>query len=479
MDDLAWTDAAGQAELVRSGEVSPAELVDAAITRIEKVDPELNAVIHPLFDRARAEAAGTLPDGPFRGVPLLLKDLGCESEGDPYHCGTRFLKEAGHTSDHDTAFVKRFRQAGFVVVGKTNVPEFGSTITTESLAYGPARNPWNLDHSTGGSSGGSAASVAAGFVPVAHANDGGGSIRIPASECGLVGLKPTRARVSQAPDIGEAWMGSTIDGVVSRTVRDTAAALDVISGPEPGDPYTAPPLLRPLVEEVGADPGQLRIGLLDHPLIGGIDADPDCAAAVQAAGRLLEGLGHRVDRSHPEALGDPDFSTQFVNIVAVAGAADIAAWERKLGRPIADDEVEPGNATFAHIGRSLSAPQYIASVEWMHGFQRRMAAWWANGNDVLVTPVLNGPPPPIGWLSDPEEGLGRVIGLLQYTAQFNVTGQPAVSLPLHWTERGLPVGVQFVAPYGREDLLVRLASQLEEAAPWRDRRPPVNAAGIG
>ena len=476
MTDLTWMDACAQAELVRSGQASPAELIDAAVDRIERVNPVLNAVIHPRFDKARTEAAGPLPDGPFRGVPLLVKDLGCQTDGDPYHCGTKFLKELGWTADHDTAFVGRFRQAGFVVVGRTNVPEFGTAITTEPASHGPARNPWNPDHSTGGSSGGTGAAVASGMTPVAHGNDGGGSIRIPASECGVVGLKPTRARVSQAPDVGEAWLGGTIDGVLTRTVRDTAAALDCIAGAEPGDPYPAPPLPRPLLQEVGADPGHLRVGILDHPLLPGVSADMDSATAVATAARLLENLGHKVEVSHPVALQEPEFQLHFGNIVMVAMAADLDSWSRRIGRDVTDDDIEAGNAALAAVGRSISAPAYLASVEWMHGYQRRMARWWAeDGFDVLVSPVLNGSPPPLGWLTDPEQGMTRVLEMMQYTAQFNITGQPAVSLPLHWTASGLPMGVQFTAAFGREDLLIRLAAQLEQAKPWAGRHPQVHA----
>jgi amidase len=367
------------------------------------------------------------------------------------------------------------KEAGFVIVGRTNVPEFGLTVTTEPVAYGPTRNPWNTERSAGGSSGGSAAAVAAGLVPVAHGNDGGGSIRIPASECGLVGLKPTRARVSHAPDMGESWMGATVQGVLTRTVRDTAAVLDCIAGPVSGDPYVAPPLSRPLAAEVGADPGAVRVGLLDHPPFDGVPADPDAKMAVTEAARLLSGLGHRVEESHPAALEDEAIQAHFLNVVAAGTARDLAAWAETLGRSASDDEVEAVSAGFAAAGRALSAADYLASVEWLHTYIRRVSSWWSDDHfDVLLTPVVNGTPPVLGWLSDPVEGLVRTIGMLQYTPQFNVTGQPAVSLPLHWTADGLPVGVQLVAAYGREDLLVRLASQLEVAAPWRDRRPELS-----
>src|SRR3954447_22456332 len=277
-------DATAQAELVRSGEASPTELVDAAIERIEELNPELNAVIHPLFDKARAEAAGDLPDGPFRGVPFVLKDLGPHSAGDPFHEGAKFAKEAGHVEDHDSELVRRFRRAGLVLVGKANTPELGILPTTEPEAYGPARNPWDTDRSTGGSSGGSAAAVASGMVTVGHANDGGGSIRIPASCCGLVGLKPTRARTSNAPDFGDIMGGLVNDLVVVRSVRDCAALLDAVAGPAPGDPYVAPAPARPFIEEVGADPGTLRIGMMTTAPGGQWQPHADVVAATEAAG---------------------------------------------------------------------------------------------------------------------------------------------------------------------------------------------------
>ena len=473
--DLSTMDAVAQAALVRDGHVSPVELVEAAILRIDKVNPEINAVIHERFDEARAEAAGPLPNGPFRGVPFLLKDLGVMMAGQPYHCGSRFLKGAAYRAPYDSGLTRRFVDAGLVVLGRTNTPEFGTTITTESVAYGPCRNPWNPEHSTGGSSGGSAAAVAAGMVPVAHASDGGGSIRVPASECGLVGLKPSRGRVTHAPE-GESWMGATVDGVVSRSVRDTATMLDCIAGYEAGDPYTAPPPMRPFAAEVGADPGPLRVGLLDHPLGAGVAADPDCTDAVRAAAGLLESLGHRVEVGHPAALEDEAVLPRFITIIAAATAADVAFWERELGRTAGPTDVEGDNLAFRAIGDRTGAPAYVEAVSWLHEWARRVQAWWhRDGHDLLLTPTLAVPPPPIGYLSDPDLGGARVRDVLQYTAQFNITGQPAVSLPLHWTEGGLPVGVQLVAPYGREDLLIRVSSQLEQAQPWTGRTPPIYA----
>jgi amidase len=479
-NELARLDTTAQAELVRTGQVSPLELVDAAVARIESVNPALNAIIHERFAQAQTEATGPLPDGPFRGVPFVLKDLAAMSIGDPHHAGAAFLKRADWRSDRDDHITARFRDAGLLFVGRTNTPEFGTTITTEPESHGPSRNPWNPEHSTGGSSGGSAAAVASWMVPAAHASDGGGSIRIPASECGLVGLKPTRARVPLGPDIGDSWAGATVHGVVTRTVRDAAGLLDVISGPMPGDPYAAPALPGPLAAEVGRDPGQLRIGVLDHPLLPGVEASTEVREAVRATAALLEQLGHHVSEDHPAAMAEARFTDEFTTIVAVAVAHDLDVWGRELDREITDTDVEARNWLFASIGRSISAPKYLEAVRWQQQWSRRMASWWTNsedpdGFDILCLPVLNGPPPPLGWLGDPVEGLNRLTGLMQYTAQFNVTGQPAISLPLWWTDSGLPVGIQFVAPFGREDLLVRLASELEGALPWADQVPKIHA----
>ena len=483
MTDTTWLDATAQAELVRSGQASPLELVEDAIERIERVDPQLDAVIRDRFDDARKEAAGELPEGPFRGVPILDKDLGCHVAGEATNYGTSFLRDADVRWPADSYLAQQFRAAGFVSVGRTNVPEFGTTITTEPVAHRPARNPWNTGHSTGGSSGGSAAAVAAGLVPVAHANDGGGSIRIPASECGLVGLKPTRARVSQGPDVGEGWAGATIDGAVTRTVRDAAAVLDAISHAMPGDPYPAPPLARPLAAEVGAPVGRLRVGLLDAVEGQGALTDPDCRAAVARAGELLEALGCAVEPGTPEAMFDEQFTRFFTATIAADTALTMAALEQLLGREVADDELEPRNALYRAIGRQMPATDYLGARAWLGGWVRRMAGFWAPGEqggqgfDLLVTPTVAMPPPELGWFAagGPEDEGRRIGAFMPYTAQFNVTGQPAVSLPLHRTDDGLPVGVQLVAAFGREDVLVRVAAALEEAAPWADRRPPVSA----
>jgi amidase len=474
MVETVWLDATGQADLVRRGEVSPKELVEAAIARIEAINPQLDAVIWDRFDRAREEAGGDLPNGPFRGVPMLLKDLGCMVAGEPTAFGIGPLRNVPWPITSYLA--EQFAAAGFVPLGRTNVPEFGTTVTTEAMSFPPARNPWNTGHSTGGSSGGSAAAVASGMVAVAHANDGGGSIRIPASECGLVGLKPTRGRVSQGPLVGEGWAGGTIDGAVTRTVRDAAGVLDVISARVPGEPYYAPPLPGPLAAEVGADPGRLRIGFADRPGVDGYLDDPECRAAVASAARLLESLGHTVVESRPDAMFEQEFAQHFAAIIAADTEATFQAFEMAAGRAIDDAEIEPRNQAYRAAGRAMSVVAYLQSRMWLGMWARRMAAWWQD-HDLLLTPTLGAPPPELGWFTaeGPEREGPRIVSFIPYTAQFNMTGQPAVSLPLHQTPGGLPVGVQLVAGYGREDLLVRVASQLEQAAPWADRHPPVHA----
>ncbi len=476
-ESLHALDATEQARRVASREISARELVDAAIAQAEKVNGSINAIIHPRFEKAQAEASRDLPSGPFTGVPLVLKDLGAPLAGEPHHMGTRFLKNENYIAPENSYLTNRFLKAGFVVIGRTNTPEFGNTITTEPLSYGPSRNPWNLNHSTGGSSGGSAASVASHIVSVGHANDGGGSIRIPASECGLVGLKPSRGRVSKGPAIGESWMGSTIDGCVTRTVRDTAAVLDVICGYEAGDPYTAPPFAQPLRNEVGVNPGKLRIGVLNHPMFDYQLDHPESRESVQNTADMLTSLGHEVVEAWPKALEHPDYAGKFTAIVAAATHADLTALENMVGRQVRDDEFEPDNVRMRELGKNISAEMYLTNMQWLHAWCRSVVQWWepldgSPGFDILLTPTLAGPPPPIGHLAG-ESGTQHLIEILAYTSQFNLTGQPAVSLPLHWSKSGLPMGLQFVAAPFREDVLVRLSSQLEDAMPWRDKVAPI------
>jgi amidase len=479
MSTLNDIDAIDQAAHISSGEVSAREMVMAAIAQAEHLNSHVNAIIHPRFERALAEADAGLPSGPFTGVPLVLKDLGAPLAGEPHHMGTRFLKNEKFIAASSSYLTQRFLRAGFVVIGRTNTPELGSTITTEPLSYGPTRNPWNLEHSTGGSSGGSAASVASHIVAVGHANDGGGSIRVPASECGLVGLKPSRGRVSKGPDLAETWMGATIDGCVTRTVRDTAAVLDVICGYESGDPYTAPPFARPLSQEVGVNPGRLRIGILSHPTFDYQLDDPQSRESVNKTAEKLSALGHDVEITWPEALGETQYAGKFTSVVAAWTHNDIAAFEKLFGRPMGEDDLEQDNIRMREMGRAVSAETYLENMEWIHAWCRRVVQWWepvdgSRGYDILVTPTIAGPPPRIGHLSGADSGW-RLREIMAYTSQFNLTGQPAISLPLHWSTDGLPMGVQFVGAPFREDVLVRLASQLEEAMPWRGKTAPLVA----
>ena len=475
-DSFARLDATGQAELVRSGEVEARELVDAALARIDRLNPELNAVIHRLDDKARAAASsGELPDGPFRGVPFLVKDAVCQTAGDPYHAGSRFLKSADWHATTDSELARRYRAAGFVICGRTNTPEFAMSVTTEPLAYGASHNPWHLAHSTGGSSGGSAAAVSTGLVPAAHGNDMGGSIRLPSSYCGLVGLKPTRARNSLAPHHGEFWGPLTHEHVLTRSVRDSAAILDATAGHAPGDPYTAPPPSRSWLSEIGAPPGRLRIGFLIRAARE-IGLQASCVDAVAGAAHELESLGHHVEEVWLPSFDDSRLAAGMGRVISAALCFDRASWSERIGRPAGRDDIEPLNWMLAEAGSQLSAVDYMRGVEDLHAYSRALTPWWEDGWDVLMTPTSPTPPPLLGTLDPQQEEthLFAELGKLTYfTAPFDATGQPAISLPLHRAGDGLPIGVQLVAGFGREDVLFRLASQLEEALPWADLWPEI------
>ena len=476
--DTRWMDATDQAALVRRGDASAAELLEAALDRVECLDPQLNAVIIRWFDAAR-DAAPALPDGPFRGVPFLLKDLWAHYEGQPLTNGCQALKDALPISPQDTTLVARFRRAGLNIAGRTNSPEFGSLPTTEPTAWGPTHNPWSLDHSPGGSSGGSAAAVASGMVPFAHASDGGGSIRIPASCCGLVGLKPSQGRITLGPFRDESNFGVELG--VSRTVRDTAALLDAVHGPGVGDTVIAPSPRRPFVDEVGADPGQLRIGLLDEHPQGGALHD-DCRYAVRDAAALLEALGHHVEHGFPHALADRDFGRRFSALWSTNMGVSVKRIEAQLGRPITDDEIEPVNRAQVDFARNVSAVDYALALAATVEFRRAVQQWWSDGWDLLLTPTLAEPPAPLGTfandLAAPMTPMARAAAYVPFTSPFNSSGQPAITLPLHWNDAGLPIGVQLVAAYGREDLLLRVAGQLEAARPWAHRHPPFGSDGV-
>lgn len=472
-DELAALDAMGQAELVRRRAITPRELVDAAIARIETLNPRLNAVITPLFDDAWRAAAAPLSDGPFAGVPFLLKDLIASYAGAPLTAGSASLRD--WVPEHDSELVRRYKRAGLIVLGKTNTPEFGIPPTTEPVAHGATRNPWDLTRSPGGSSGGSAAAVASRMVAVAHGNDGGGSIRIPASCCGLFGLKPTRGRNPLGPDHGDLMSGLVSEHVLTRSVRDSAALLDATAGPDVGDPYWAPPVARPFLSEVGADAGRLRIAFTTRAA-SGVPVDPECQRAVHAAAALCGELGHHVEEGEPR-FDDVAFTRAFVTLYAAAAAKDMAALER-AGRAPRREHFEPVTWALAEMGAQVNAGTYLMALQDLQRIGREIAGFFLD-RDVWLTPVLAAPPQPLGALdateADPLRGFFRAGELCPFTPICNATGQPAMSVPLHWSADGLPIGTHFVGRFGDEATLFRLAAQLEVARPWAARRPPVSA----
>ena len=458
-------DAHGLAELVARREVSASELLETAVARMAEVNPKINAVVQDLSDRARGEPPAP---GPFSGAPFLLKDLGVTLAGTPTTGGSRAFETVVEAAD--SALTAAYKAAGLVVFGKTNTPEFGLWPVTESDLYGAARNPWDLERTPGGSSGGAAAAVAAGIVPAAHASDGGGSIRIPASCCGLFGLKPSRGRVSFAPQ-GEGWAGASVHHAVTRSVRDSAALLDVACRPQPGDPYFLPPPERPFAEEVLREPGPLRIAFstqaMQAPAI-----DPECAAAVRDAARLCGELGHRVE----EATIPGDVAAMAAaagQVIAASIAAMLDAEADRRGRPIAEGEIESLTMATYRRGQGVPGPAYVRGVKALHAYTRAEAQLFED-YDVLMLSTLGRPAIPVGWLfEDPKELSERLFSFMPNTQAFNNTGQPAMTVPLSWSREGLPIGVQFVARMGAEATLFQLAGQLERARPWFDRTPPL------
>ena len=481
-------DATGLAELVRKKQVTPAELVEAAIERIEARNPALNAVVHTQFDRARREASAPR-EGPFAGVPFLLKDLMAEDEGQPSTSSCKLGSEWRATRDCE--LVARFKRAGLIILGRTNTPEFGIMGTTEPAFRGPAHNPWDPMHSTGGSSGGSGAAVSARMVPAAHAGDGGGSIRIPAAHCGLVGLKPTRGRNPMGPVSGEHWASLVEEHVVTRSVRDTAAILDATAGTDVGAPYQVRDPARPFVSELGRAPGTLKIAFTTQPLFAE-KVDPECVAAVNDAANLARSLGHQVEEAMPK-FDRPALIRAYLFVVAAGVSSDLAAAEARAGRKARPSDVEPATWLLHSISRSLPAADYIAAVDLIRRTSREVAEFFTR-YDVLLLATAARPPVKLGELSPTSSELFQ-LGILRAlpihallmkavdemahgplsatpnTQLFNMTGQPAISLPLFWNAAGLPIGTQWVAPFGREDLLIRLASQLEVARPWAARKP--------
>ena len=475
LGDVLDHDALGQAELVRRGDVKPIELVDAVIERIEQLNPRLNAVVTKMYEQAREAAEAPVPDGPFQGVPFLLKDLGAAYGGVRRTSGSRALED--FVPEEDSELVVRHKQAGLIVVAKTNTPELGLVATTEPHLFGASHNPWNLEHTTGGSSGGSAAAVAARIVPMAHANDGGGSIRIPASCCGLFGLKPARARNSPAPSMGSIL---SCEHAVTLTVRDSAALLDATEGYVAGDPYAAPPKQRPYLEELQAAPGRLRIAFtrmepIEQPL------HPDSVRAVEQAARLLESLGHDVEEAAPE-IEIERYKKSFMTLWSARLAQGIESIASMTGKPASAEIHEPVTWQLYQQGRQWSARQYLDDENYVISLGRLFADFLGK-YDFWLTPTLGEPPPKLGVLYPPPDHpapnaaatIARNFDFVPYTHLANVTGLPAMSVPLHWNDAGLPVGVHFVGRFGDEGSLFRLAAQLEQARPWIDRLPPVVA----
>ncbi|ASU83828.1 amidase [Nocardiopsis gilva YIM 90087] len=491
VDEYLAHDAVGLAALVRDGEVSPVDVLEAAIARADEVNPRLNAIIRPMYEEARRRAsAPSFPDdAPFPGVPFLLKDLFQDYAGVPTSMGSRAMRN--FPAPHHAEIVRRWLDAGLIPFGKTNLPEFGAKGITEPQAFGATRNPWNVARTPGGSSGGSAAAVAAGIVPAAGANDGGGSIRIPAACCGLVGLKAGRGRVPFGPVMGEPMHGAAVNGVVTRTVRDSAALLDAMAGPEPTSPYPIAAPERPYRDEVARDPGRLRIGFTERSPLG-TTVHPEAVAAVRAAAALLEGLGHDVEQAEPDIDGRA-LTEDFLTLWYGSMAALVDGIKAQTG--CGEDAFEPDSLMLAAMGRSMNASSYVRCHDHWNEHIRALADFHGR-YDLLLTPTIAGPPVPIGrldppaWLRAAERVLVRTrterivttTGLVNaevmnnltatpFTLLANLTGAPAISLPLHWTPDGLPLGVQFVAPAGGEGLLLRLAGRLEEASPWAHRRP--------
>jgi amidase len=493
-NDFSSFDAVALGELVRRREVQPAELVEAAIERIERLNPRLNAVVATLYDQALAQARGPLPASPVSGVPMLLKDLLSAIAGVPFTSGSRLYRNL--VPDYDAELVQRYRRAGLLIVGKTSTPEFGLLPVTEPVLFGACRNPWDTRRTPGGSSGGAAAAVASGMVPVAHGGDGGGSIRIPASCCGVFGLKPSRGRNPVGPDASEHWLGLAVEHVLTRSVRDSAALVDVSAGPEVTSPYWAPAHERPFLDEVGVAPGKLRIAVSLKPQVSG-KVHPDCESALWDAAALCRELGHEVEEASPEI--DPDrFAHAFFTVICSSVAAGIERGAHAHGRRPARDEIEVATWLAGLLGAELSAGHAIAALQTLQDISRDTHRFFQR-YDVLLTPTLGSPPLRIGELEPRGAealahrtivnlGLGsilklkrviqatvdRVFEFIPFTPLANATGQPSMSVPLFWNAAGLPIGTLFTGRLGDEATLFRLASQLEMARPWANRKPPLH-----
>jgi len=474
--DYAAEDGLGLARLIRDGETTAAEALETALAAIERLNPRLNAITLAMPEEAASAIAAGLPDGPYTGVPFLLKDLSPTVAGVRTSGGSRFFND--QSRPHDTELVRRWKKAGLVMAGKTNTPECGSSGSTEPVATGATHNPWLPGHTPGGSSGGSAAAVAAGIVPAAHASDGGGSIRGPASCCGLVGLKPTRGRNTLAPDAGEAWQGFVAEHVVSRSVRDSAALLDATAGYCPGDPHIAPPPSRPFLDEVASPPGRLHVGVALHGAAGK-PFHPDAAEAVARAARLLSDLGHEVDEVSPDYDAELLLEALMVFFAAGVGHA-IEQHAAASGKKPSAELIERNNLWLWEQSRRIGSTDYVRAVSKVNTFSRQFARFFST-HDLWLTPTMAEPPPPHGYLhadvEDVPEFFRRLWQFNPINWAYNANGHPAITLPLYWNDAGLPIGVMLGARFGDDGLLFRVAGQLEEAAPWRGRHPPVSIFG--
>lgn len=476
-NEILELDAVGQAELVRNGDVQPIELVDASIDQIQRLNPHLNAVITPLFEKARNYAqSDSLSDRPFGGVPLLLKDFFCETKGDPYFAGMRFLHNQQWHSQHDTHLATRFREAGFIFLGKTNLPELAGGVMTEPEAFGPTRNPWNPAYTPAGSSGGSAAAVASRMVTVAHANDGLGSIRIPAGCCGLVGLKPSRGRISPGPNRSAGLLENVVEFVVTRSVRDSATILDAVAGSMPGDRFALPTPEISYFEQIKQPSEPLRVGLMiEHPFFD-IPIHSDVIEAVELTGRLLSSEGHQVEYAYPSQFHGTTGLGLALRIIGASGlASTLDFWSEKTGKMITEADVEPATWKSAELGRTFSATDvHLAHRTLAFGAAGTLRWWHDEGYDLLITPLMAQPRVAVG--ENRFEVLRDAFGI--FAMEFSITGQPAISVPVLWTKAKMPVGVQIVSDIGREDLLLNIAALLELINPWMQNWPtPVEKSG--
>ena len=469
-------DAIGLADLVRRKEVSAEEVLEAAIARIERLNPKINAIIRPMFEQACKQVARGLPNGPLAGAPYALKDLGALYAGVPtVNCSRLCANDP--PADHHSTITERLLSAGLVILGKAATPEMGLCMTTESVLYGPTRNPWNMEYSAGGSSGGSGAAVSSCMLPTAHGSDGGGSLRVPSSNGGLFGYKPTRARTPAGPNAGEGWSGLSLEHAVARSVRDSAAILDATQGPAPGDPYFAPQRDRPYLSEMGEDPGRLRIALTTKGKLGEA-IDPECVQAAKNAARLCESLGHEIVEAEPDY--DAEAVRWALKVIITANMTNLLATiGQARGRVVGTDEVERVTWQWAEDGKRMTGADYARAVKVLHQTGRKLASFFSNF-DVALSPTLASPPVKLGVVNmmrnDPEAFFDDLFDRLPFTPLYNVTGGPAMTVPLHWTSSNMPVGVQFGGDFGDDVTLFRLASQLESAQPWIGRFPATMAA---